>query len=50
MLKSANELCLSFLHVHTAIQFTDVIVESIFHEVERCVFHLFLVLFFLQYL
>ena len=45
MLKSANEFCLFFLHVHTAIEFTDVIAESIFHGVERCVFHIFLFCF-----
>ena len=45
MLKSANELCLFFLHVHTAIEFTDVIAESIFHGVERCIFHIFLLCF-----
>ena len=45
MLKSANELCLSFLHVCTAIEFTDFTAESIFHGVERCIFHIFLICF-----
>ena len=35
MLKSTNELCLSFLHVRAALEFTDVIAGSIFHGVER---------------
>ena len=45
MLKSTSELCLSFLHVRTAIEFTDGISESIFHGVERRVFHISLLCF-----
>ena len=45
MLPSTNELCLSFLHVRTTIEFTDGIAESIFHGVERCIFHIFLLRF-----
>ena len=40
MLKATNELRL-FLHVRTTIEFTDGIVESIFHGVERCIFRIF---------
>ena len=45
MLKSINELCMSLLHVRTAIEFTDGIAESIFHGVERCIFHTFCFVF-----
>ena len=34
-----------FLHVRTAIEFTDGIAESIFHGVEPCIFHIFLLCF-----
>ena len=40
MLKSANELCLSFLYVRTAIEFTDGIAVSIIHGVEGCIFRI----------
>ena len=42
MLPSTNELCLSFLHVRTTIEFPDGIAESAFHGAECFIFHIFL--------